>query len=222
MVDMAHIAGLVAAKLHPDPVPHADFVTIDHAQDAARAARRLHPVPARTGPSKINSAVFPGIQGGPLMHVIAAKAVAFGEALQPAFASYIAQVLANARTLAEELMRAGFPHRLRRHRQPPDAGGRDGQGRDRQAGRAGARRGRDHGQQEHDPVRPAQAARPVRHPPRHPGPDDAGHEGGARCGRSRSGSRRCVAQPDDLDTAERVRGGVRELCEQFPAPAEAG
>ena len=126
MVDMAHIAGLVAAKLHPDPVPHADFVT-STTHKTLRGPRagfvlcRKAAVPdaflsdeerARKEPptwdKRIDSAVFPGVQGGPLMHVIAAKAVAFGEALQPAFQRYAAQVIANAQVLADELMRAGF------------------------------------------------------------------------------------------------------------------
>ena len=81
---MAHIAGLVAAGLHPSPVPHADFVTHDHAQDAARSARRLVLCKAEHAKA-LDRAVFPGIQGGPLMHVIAAKAVCFREALEPAF-----------------------------------------------------------------------------------------------------------------------------------------
>ena len=85
MVDMAHIAGLVAAGLHPSPVPHCRLRHHHHAQDPARAARRHDPVHAPSWPKAIDSAVFPGIQGGPLMHVIAAKAVAFGEALQPEF-----------------------------------------------------------------------------------------------------------------------------------------
>ena len=84
MVDMAHIAGLVAAKLHPDPVPHADFVTTT-THKTLRGPRGGFVLCKEAWGQKINSAVFPGMQGGPLMHVIAAKAVAFGEALQPAF-----------------------------------------------------------------------------------------------------------------------------------------
>src|SRR5262249_51957885 len=107
MVDMAHIAGLVAAKLHADPVPHAEFVTTTTHKTlrGPRAGAILCPADWL---DKINSAVLPGRQGGPLMHVIAAKAVAFQEALQPAFHDYQRQVIANARALAEELQRAGF------------------------------------------------------------------------------------------------------------------
>ena len=108
MVDMAHISGLVAAKLHPDPVPHADFVT-STTHKTLRGPRAGFILCRQDWADKVNSAVFPGVQGGPLMHVIAAKAVAFLEALSPAFKQYIAQVLTNAKVLAEELQRAGFP-----------------------------------------------------------------------------------------------------------------
>jgi glycine hydroxymethyltransferase len=107
MVDMAHIAGLVAARLHPDPVPMADFVTTT-THKTLRGPRGGLILSKSDWEKKINSAVFPGVQGGPLMHVIAAKAVALGEALQPSFREYAAQVIANARTLAEELQRRGF------------------------------------------------------------------------------------------------------------------
>jgi glycine hydroxymethyltransferase len=108
MVDMAHIAGLVAAKLHPDPVPHAAFVT-STSHKTLRGPRAGFILCKQEWADKVNSAVFPGIQGGPLMHVIAAKAVAFSEALLPSFRTYSAQVIANAKVLAEELLRAGFP-----------------------------------------------------------------------------------------------------------------
>ncbi len=108
MVDMAHIAGLVAAKLHPDPVPHADFVT-STTHKTLRGPRSGFILSKPEWGDKINSAVFPGIQGGPLMHVVAAKAVAFREAAQPSFKQYIAQVMKNAQVLAEELLKAGFP-----------------------------------------------------------------------------------------------------------------
>jgi glycine hydroxymethyltransferase len=108
MVDMAHIAGLVASKLHPDPVPHAEFVT-STSHKTLRGPRAGFILCKQDWADRVNSAVFPGVQGGPLMHVIAAKAVAFGEALQPAFRVYSQQVIANAKVLAEELLRAGFP-----------------------------------------------------------------------------------------------------------------
>jgi glycine hydroxymethyltransferase len=84
MVDMAHIAGIVAAKLHPDPVPHAAFVT-STTHKTLRGPRSGLVLCKQEWADKINSAVFPGVQGGPLMHVVAAKAVAFGEALRPSF-----------------------------------------------------------------------------------------------------------------------------------------
>ncbi|HEY1187222.1 MAG TPA: serine hydroxymethyltransferase [Gemmata sp.] len=108
MVDMAHIAGIVAAKLHPDPVPHAAFVT-STTHKTLRGPRSGLVLCKQEWADKINSAVFPGVQGGPLMHVVAAKAVAFGEALAPAFRQYMEQVLVNAKVLAEELLAAGFP-----------------------------------------------------------------------------------------------------------------
>jgi glycine hydroxymethyltransferase len=106
-VDMAHIAGLVAAGLHPNPVPVADFVsTTTH--KTLRGPRGGVVLCTQEWAKKLDSAVFPGLQGGPLMHVIAGKAVCFGEALRPEFKAYAAQVIANAQTLAEEMTRAGF------------------------------------------------------------------------------------------------------------------
>src|SRR5204862_557925 len=105
MVDMAHFAGLVAGGAHPSPVPHAHVVTsTTHKTLRGPRGGFILTNDEELG-KKINSAVFPGLQGGPLMHVIAAKAVAFGEALQPGFKAYAAAVLANARTLADTLVR---------------------------------------------------------------------------------------------------------------------
>ena len=110
LVDMAHVAGLVAAGVYPNPVPIADVVTTTTHKTLrgprgglilARPNEEIH--------KKLNSMVFPGIQGGPLMHVIAAKAVAFQEALQPEFKAYARQVVANARALAAGLQARGFP-----------------------------------------------------------------------------------------------------------------
>jgi glycine hydroxymethyltransferase len=107
MVDMAHIAGLVAAGQHANPVPLAHFVT-STTHKTLRGARGGFVLCKSDWIQKINSAVFPGLQGGPLMHVIAGKAVAFGEALKPSFRTYATQTIANARTLAQELARLGF------------------------------------------------------------------------------------------------------------------
>ena len=106
-VDMAHIAGLVAGGQHPSPVPVADFVTTT-THKTLRGPRGGIAICKETWGKRLDSAVFPGLQGGPLMHVIAGKAVCLGEALRPDFKGYAAQVVANARTLAEELTRAGF------------------------------------------------------------------------------------------------------------------
>lgn len=108
LVDMAHISGLVAAGVHPSPFPHAHAVTTTTHKTlrGPRGGMILSDDPDLG--KKINSAIFPGIQGGPLMHVIAAKAVAFGEALQPEFKTYIQSVVDNARTLAETLIGHGF------------------------------------------------------------------------------------------------------------------
>src|SRR5207249_6422028 len=137
MVDMAHVAGLVATKLHPDPVPHADFVTSTthktlrgpragfvlctraEVPDSFRTTEERGKKDAPTWDRRVDSAVFPGVQGGPLMHVVAAKAVAFGEAPQPAFRPYAAQVIANAKVLADEVLAAGFPLVSGRTDNPP-------------------------------------------------------------------------------------------------------
>jgi len=107
MVDMAHIAGLVAARLHPDPVPMSDFVT-STTHKTLRGPRGGLILCKEAWAKKINSAVFPGVQGGPLMHVIAGKAVAFAEALQPAFREYSQQIIANAQCMAEQLQGKGL------------------------------------------------------------------------------------------------------------------
>lgn len=107
MVDMAHIAGLVAAGIHPSPVPHAHFVTTT-THKTLRGPRGGLILCRAEDAKMIDKAVFPGIQGGPLMHVIAAKAVAFGEALQPEFPAYQKKVVENAQALAKSLMQRGL------------------------------------------------------------------------------------------------------------------
>lgn len=107
MVDMAHIAGLVAAGLHPSPVPHAQFVTTT-THKTLRGPRGGMILCTSEWANAIDKAIFPGIQGGPLMHIIAAKAVAFKEALEPSFKDYQTQIVKNAKTLAEELMSRGY------------------------------------------------------------------------------------------------------------------
>lgn len=107
MVDMAHIAGLVAAGIHPSPVPHADYVTTT-THKTLRGPRSGLILCRKVHRAAVNRAVFPGLQGGPLMHVIAAKAVAFKEALSPSFVEYQKQLVTNARRLASSLADRGL------------------------------------------------------------------------------------------------------------------
>ena len=107
MVDMAHIAGLVAAGLHPTPVPYADIVTTT-THKTLRGPRGGLILCKEKYAKQIDKAIFPGVQGGPLMHVIAAKAVALGEALKPEFKEYAKQIIANCQALAEGLIAEGF------------------------------------------------------------------------------------------------------------------
>ncbi len=108
MVDMAHIAGLVAGGAHPSPLPHADVVTTTTHKSLRGPRGGMILTNDADIAKKVNSAVFPGLQGGPLMHVIAAKAVAFSEALRPEFKDYAANVVANARAMADQLMKGGI------------------------------------------------------------------------------------------------------------------
>jgi glycine hydroxymethyltransferase len=108
MVDMAHYAGLVAAGVYPNPVPHADVVTSTTHKSLRGPRGGIILSNDDEIAKKINSAIFPGMQGGPLMHVIAGKAVAFKEALDPAFRAYQQQVVTNARVLAETLIERGL------------------------------------------------------------------------------------------------------------------
>jgi glycine hydroxymethyltransferase len=107
LVDFAHIAGLVAVGLHPSPVPLADFVS-STTHKTLRGPRGGFVLCTQNWAAPLDKSVFPGIQGGPLMHTIAAKAVAFGEALRPDFKTYQERVVENARVMAEEFMRAGL------------------------------------------------------------------------------------------------------------------
>jgi glycine/serine hydroxymethyltransferase len=107
LADIAHIAGLVATGLHPSPVPHADFVTTTTHKTLRGPRGGLVMCQAKYA-KEIDSCVFPGIQGGPLMHVIAAKAVCFEEALQPSFTAYQKQIVMNAAALADGMKRNGY------------------------------------------------------------------------------------------------------------------
>ncbi len=108
LVDMAHFAGLVAAGLYPSPFPHAHVATTTTHKTLRGPRGGMILTNDEALAKKFNSAIFPGIQGGPLMHVIAAKAVAFGEALEPGFKTYQAQVIRNAQALADQLMKGGL------------------------------------------------------------------------------------------------------------------
>ena len=107
MIDMAHIAGLVAAGLHPTPVPYADVVTTTTHKTLRGPRGGMILCPEKYAKA-IDKAVFPGTQGGPLMHIIAAKAVAFGEALKPEFKEYQGQIIKNAKAMADELVNQGL------------------------------------------------------------------------------------------------------------------
>ena len=107
MTDMAHIAGLVAGGVHPSPVPHSDFVTTT-THKTLRGPRAGMVLCREQYAKELDTTVFPGLQGGPLMHIIAAKAVCFKEAAEPAFTQYQRQIVANAKRLAAALSAAGF------------------------------------------------------------------------------------------------------------------
>ncbi len=157
-VDMAHVAGLVAAGLYPNPVPIADVVTTTTHKTLRGPRGGL--ILARANDvitKKLNSMVFPGTQGGPLMHVIAAKAVALLEALQPDFRLYQQQVVANARAMSAALVSRAAQHRLRWHRQPPVPAGSGQAQLHRQGCRRSAGPRQHHGQQECRSQRPASA-----------------------------------------------------------------
>lgn len=237
MVDMAHIAGLVAAKLHPDPVPHADFVT-STTHKTLRGPRagfvlcKKTAVPERflseeergkkeppTWDKRIDSAVFPGVQGGPLMHVVAAKAVAFGEALQPTFKQYAQQVIANAKVLAEELKGAGFTivsGGTDNHLMLVDVTTKGATGKQAEHALDAAGITVNKNMIPFDPRKPL---------------DPSGIRIGTPAlttrGMKEAEMRKIahwitdvLTHPGDATATERVKGGVVELCKQYPAPAE--
>ena len=122
MADIAHIAGLVAGGVHPSPFPHADVVTTTTHKTLRGPRGGLILSNDEDIAKKIDRKVFPGSQGGPLMHVIAAKAQAFGEALEPSFQEYQTQVVANAKAARQGSDRSRVPSLLGRHGQPLAAG----------------------------------------------------------------------------------------------------
>ncbi len=218
MVDMAHIAGLVAAKLHPDPVPLADFVS-STTHKTLRGPRSGFVLCKEARIKDLNSAVFPGLQGGPLMHVVAAKAVAFGEALRPAFRDHIAQVVANAKVVAEELQRTGFrivSGGTDNHLMLVDVASKGVTGKvaEKALDEAGIT------------VNKNMIPFDTR-PPLDPSGIRIGTPALTTRGMKEAEMRRIagwiaevLTHPDDAGVRQRVHGQVRELCAQFPAPAE--
>ncbi len=180
LVDMAHISGLVAAGLHPNPCDVADIVTTTTHKTLRGPRAGLILAKEKFG-AAIDKAVFPGIQGGPLVHVLAAKAVCLLEAMQPEFVDYQKQVVANARVLAETLIGRRFPRGVGRHRYAPAAARRFFQRHSRPGSRAGARPGPHHGQQERHPLRRQPAHEPQRHPPWALPPSPRAASGSRRC-----------------------------------------
>ena len=221
MVDMAHFAGLVAAGVHPSPFPHAHIVTSTTHKTLRGPRGGLILTDDEAIAKKVNSAIFPGLQGGPLMHVIAAKAVAFGEALQPDFKRYAASG-GRQRQGAGRRDGGGRPRPgRRRHRDPSDAGRPPADGADRQGGRGEPRARRHHLQQERHPVRPREAERDLGHPPRQPGGDHArlrhrrvpGDRPPDRRGAARPGR---PARTSNAAAERAVRAEVEALCARFP------
>ena len=183
-VDMAHIAGLVAAGVHPTPVPHADFVTTT-THKSLRGPRGGLILCREEYAKKINSMVFPGVQGGPLMHVIAAKAVCFGEALRPGFKDYQGAGRGKCPGAGCPSWRAWFPDCFRRHGQSQHACGHAASGAGWHGSGCGVGCGRNHGEQERNSLRYGVAHEAEWNPAGDPGGDDPGNAGS----RSRVGGR---------------------------------
>ena len=173
-VDASHFIGLVAGGAFPSPVPHADVVTFT-THKALRGPRGAMILCREEHAKAIDKAVFPMMQGGPLEHCIAAKAVALKEAMTPEFKDYAHRVVRTARALAQGLAEEGLRIVSRRDGLAPDPRRPAAARRERQGRRARHGRGRDLAQQELDPVRPAAAVDPVRHPRRHARTRDARH-----------------------------------------------
>jgi glycine hydroxymethyltransferase len=217
MVDMAHIAGLVAGEQHASPVDWADFVT-STTHKTLRGPRSGFVLCKQEWAAKVNQAVFPGLQGGPLMHVVAAKAIGFGEALLPEFKGYAAQIVANARTLAHELTSHGFrlvsggtdTHLLLVDVASRGLGGKVAEKALDAAGITVNRNGIPFDTRPPlDPSglrigTPALTTRGMREP---------------EMRRIAAWIGEVLAAPEDETVRKRVRGQVEELCQHFPAPA---
>ena len=217
-VDMAHVAGLVAAGVYPSPLPHAHVVTSTTHKTlrGPRGGIVLAKNPSEELVKKLQSIVFPGIQGGPLMHVIAAKAVAFKEALDPEFKAYQKQVVLNAKAMAKTLMAPRLQGRFRRHREPPDADRPDRPRHHRQGRRGRARQGAHHRQQERRAERPALALRHLRPAHRHAGGDHARLQGAGLRRAGRTGCATCSTTPATSSVIAGVRENVILQCRNFP------
>ena len=166
MVDMAHFAGLVAGGAHPSPFPHAHVVTTTTHKTLRGPRGGMILTNDEDIAKKVNSAIFPGIQGGPLMHIIAAKAVAFGEALRPDFKVYAKNVIENAKAMGEVLVNSRLRARLRRHRHAPDPARPAPQEAHREYLGEGAGTRQHHDEQERRALRSGEADGHLGHPPR--------------------------------------------------------
>jgi glycine hydroxymethyltransferase len=219
MVDMAHYAGLVAAGLHNNPVPLADFVTTT-THKTLRGPRAGLCLAKEEYGKTINSRVFPGIQGGPLMHIIAGKAICFGEALRPEFKKYAAQIIENAKALAETLLEGGLKlvsggtdnHLLLVDVTPLGLGGKLAE---ETLGRCEITINKN--------MIPYDERKPV---------DPSGIRIGTPALTTRgmgtkemqtigSWMLEALRAPDDQKTLDRIRGEVKTMCEHFPVPAAA-
>jgi glycine hydroxymethyltransferase len=219
MVDMAHIAGLVAGDQHSSPVPWADFVT-STTHKTLRGPRAGFVLCKKEWAEKVDKAVFPGLQGGPLMHVIAAKAIAFGEALHKNFKGYAAQVVTNAKTVAHELTRAGL--RLvsggtDNHLMLVDVSkkGYGGKVAEKALDAAGITVNKN--------AIPFDTRKPMDPSGIRVGTPALTTRGMRETEMHRIGGwiAEVLANPEDGKVQERVRGEVREMCKQFPAPTNA-
>jgi glycine hydroxymethyltransferase len=220
MVDMAHVAGLVAAKLHPDPVPHAEFVT-STTHKTLRGPRAGFILCKNDWGQKINSAVFPGVQGGPLMHMVAAKAVAFGEVLQPTFAQYMKQTLSNAKAVADGMQSAGFrivSGGTDNHLLLVDVASKGVTGKVAEAALDAAGITINKNMIPFDP-----------RPPLDPSGIRVGTPALTTRGMKEPEMKRIagwmasvLSAAEDTALHARIRGEVEEMCKQFPAPTEAG
>lgn len=220
MVDMAHIAGLVAAKLHMDPVPYSDFVT-STTHKTLRGPRAGLILCKEKWAKPIDSAVFPGTQGGPLMHVIAGKAVAFAEALRPEFRVYAAQTIANAKAFGDALIAAGFrviSGGTDNHLLLVDVTSKGPTGKIAEKALDVAGITVNKNMIPYDPRKPL---------------DPSGIRFGTPAlttrGMKETEMRQIarwvtevLTRPDDDDLLTRIRGSVHELCQQFPVPADRG